>query len=422
MDSESLTLIFILVILISLSAFFSGTETAYSSLSRARLKNAAQDGVRHAKTAYKLSENYDRLLTTILIGNNIVNIASATLATLLFVKYFPSSGATISTLAMTIIVLVFGEVTPKSLAKENPEAFAMKVAPVMSILVVVFKPFIFLLVSFKKFIAKIFKVTSSGGITENELLTLVDEAEQVGGINKGESELIRNAIEFNDLEAIDIITPRTDVSAIDITATNSEIAELFKETGYSRIPIYEETIDSIVGVINEKDFHNFIFGTDNTIEVIMKSAEFIPPSIKISELLRTLQKNKSHLAIVVDEFGGTEGIVTLEDILEELVGEIWDEHDEIDEEIKDLGYNKYLVPTSMDLDDLFEKFIINEETDASTVNGWIIQHIDKIPDINDTFDSDNLTVKVTRTQGLKAEEILVTVNFEKIISDEDDLN
>lgn len=413
MDSHSITLIVVLMILMILSAFFSATETAFSSLSRARMKSRAQEGNKKAKLAFRLSEKYDELLSTILIGNNIVNISSATIGTLLFVKHFGDSGATISTIVITVVVLIFGEITPKSLAKENPEAFAMTVSPVINVLNGIFKPVNFLLVKFKSAISKAVGVKNSGGITENELLTLVDEAQHGGGIDEHESELIRNAIEFNDLEAIDIFTPRIDVAAIDVSATRQEITDIFRETGYSRLPVYEETIDSIVGVINEKDFHNYIVGTDKTIESIMKPAEFIPPSMKISELLKKLQRNKLHLAVIVDEFGGTEGIVTLEDILEELVGEIWDEHDEIMAAIRDLGDGTFVVPTANDLDDLFELFHITAPTEASTINGWVIESIDKIPDVGDTFEFDNLTVTVTGAENQRATEVTIKVNFEK---------
>ncbi|MEG1427178.1 MAG: hemolysin family protein, partial [Oscillospiraceae bacterium] len=313
----------------------------------------------------------------------------------------------------TVVVLIFGEITPKSLAKENPEGFAMAVAPVVNVLNILFSPINFLLVKFKMMISKLFRVKNSGGITENELLTLVDEAEHDGGIDEHESELIRNAIEFNDLEALDIFTPRIDVTAIDVSATNEEIAKIFRETGYSRLPVYEETIDSIVGVINEKDFHNYIIGTAKNIESIMKPAEFIPPSMKISELLKKLQRNKLHIAVLVDEFGGTEGIVTLEDILEELVGEIWDEHDEILASIRDMGDGSYIVPTGNDLDDLFDQFHITALSEASTINGWVIENIDKIPDVGDRFDFDNLTVTVTKAENQRATEIAIQVNFEK---------
>ncbi len=419
MDGDSLTLIITIIIMIALSAFFSSTETAFSSLSRARLKNMVQEGDKKAKLAYKLSENYDDLLSTILVGNNIVNIIAATLATIVFMSFFPKHGAMLSTIAITILVLIFGEITPKSLAKESPEKFAIAVSPIIRVLIVVFKPINFLLVAIKSGISKLVGVENSGGITESELLNLVDEAEQDGGINESESELIKNAIEFNDLEAIDIFTPRIDVCAIKSDTSTEEVTKIFRETGYSRLPIYKETIDSIIGVINEKDFHNFIVGTDKTILNIMKTVEFIPPSMKISELLRSLQRNKQHLAVIVDEFGGTEGIVTLEDILEELVGEIWDEHDEIVAAIHELEDGTFTVPTENELDDLFEKFQIEQETEASTINGWVIDNIDKLPAVGDSFDLDNLTVTVTKSEKRRATEINIKVNFEKVINEDE---
>ncbi len=420
MDSDSITLIVAFIILVFLSSFFSSTETAYASLSRARLKLMVQEGEKKAKLAYKLSDRYDELLSTILIGNNIVNIASATLATIFFVSLFPLNGATISTVVTTIIVLIFGEITPKSIAKENPEKLAIAVAPIMNFLMVVFKPLNFLLIKFKGVISKMLGVQNSGGITESELLTIVDEAEQDGGINETESTLIKNAIEFNDLEATDIFTPRIDVCAIDSKLPTAQIKTLFKETGYSRLPVYKDSIDNIIGVITGKDFHNHISGTDNDISTIMKSVEFVHPSIKISELLKDLQRNKQHLAVVVDEFGGTEGIVTLEDILEELVGEIWDEHDEVLAAIRDLGNDSFAVPTENELDEFLEQFIITEETDASTINGWVVENIDKIPAVGDKFDLDNLTVTVTQAENQKATEIVVKVNFPKVIEEDED--
>lgn len=420
MDSHSITLVVVIIILVALSAFFSATETAFSSLNKIRIKNLAQDGNKRAKLVLKLSEDYDNLISTILIGNNIVNISSASIATVLFVKLFQEHGASISTIAMTIIVLIFGEVTPKSIAKEIPETFALTVAPVFRVLNTLFKPLNFLLVKFKALVSKVLNVQGSTGITEHELLTIVDEAEQDGGIDSNESELIRNVIEFNDLEAIDIHTPRIDVTAVDVNDSIESIADVFKDTGFSRLPVYTESIDSIIGVINEKDFHNYIYGTSNSIRSIMKPAEFIPPSAKISDLLKKLQHNKLHMAVIVDEFGGTEGIITLEDILEELVGEIWDEHDEIDAGIKNIGNGNYFVPASLELDEFIDMFDIEDKTDASTVNGWIIEHIDKIPQMGDSFDFDNLSIKVTKTEGQKALEVAVRVNYPKEKKEDDE--
>jgi len=322
---------------------------------------------------------------------------------------------------MTLAVLIFGEITPKRLAKENPENFAIAVAPIMRVLMVVLKPINFLFIGLKAGIKKLLGVKSEqAAVTDDEILTMVDEAEQEGGIDEHESELIKNVIDFNDLEAIDIMTPRIDVYAVEKESTTEEVAEIFKETGFSRLPVYDDTIDSIIGVINEKDFHNYVMGTNLNFTEIMKPAEFIPPSIKLSELLRKLQKNKQHIAVIVDEFGGTEGIVTLEDIIEEIVGEIWDEHDEIEDGVKELGDNRFLIPTKLDLDELFDYFDIEDETEASTINGWVIQHIDKIPDEGDSFEFDNLSVTVTKAEGQKAEEIIVKVLFEKVKEEEED--
>lgn len=408
MDSHSTTLILILIVLVCLSAYFSATETAFSSLNRIRLKNMASAGNRKAKLAYRLSENYDELLSTILIGNNIVNIASASIATVLFVSALGDAGATVSTVVMTIVVLIFGEVSPKSMAKEHAEGFAMFSAPIVRVLVVVFKPVNFLFSQLKKLLKKFFKSSSDHSLTDSELLTIVEEAEQEGGIDANEGELIRNVIEFDDIEAIDIFTPRVDVVAIDRDTEKQEIARLFRETGYSRLPVYEESIDSIVGILYEKDFYSYVWDTDAGIDTILKPAEFIPPSMKISALLRLLQQNKLHIAVIVDEFGGTEGIVTLEDVIEELVGEIWDEHDTIAaESFRKISPDTYRVFCSTDLDDLFEFFHIHCETEASTINGWIIEQLDKIPAEGDSFPFETLTITVSHVENNRVTEISV---------------
>ena len=410
MDSHSIGLILALIVLVSLSAFFSATETAYMSLNRVRIKNMANDGDRRARRVMKLLDSYDRLLATVLIGNNIVNISSASIATVLFVSFFKNNGATVSTVVMTVVVLIFGEITPKSLAKEAADSFALKVSGPVTVLNTLFFPLSFLLIHLKSAVSRLIRVEKSGGITEDELLTLVDEAEQDGGIDSGEKELFHNVIEFTDLDAGDILTPRIDVVAIDIEETPAALQKLFEETGFSRIPVYRETIDNIVGVVNEKDFHRHLRGTENTIESILQPALFIPPSVKISELLKQLQQKKVHIAVVVDEFGGTEGIVTIEDIVEELVGEIWDEHDTVTAGMRKIGENTFAVPASTELSEFFEHFGVEEETDVSTVNGWVTAHIGKIPAVGDTFDFENLTVTVTATDEQRASEIEVTVH------------
>lgn len=410
MDSHSIGLILALIVLVALSAFFSATETAYMSLNRVRIKNMANDGDRRARRVMKLLDSYDSLLATVLIGNNIVNISSASIATVLFVSFFKNNGATISTVVMTVVVLIFGEITPKSLAKEAADSFALKVSGPVTVLNTLFFPLSFLLIHLKSAVSRLIRVEKSSGMTEDELLTLVDEAEQDGGIDSGEKELFHNVIEFTDLDAGDILTPRIDVVAIDIEETPKELQELFEETGFSRIPVYRDTIDNIVGVVNEKDFHRHLRDTENTIESILQPALFIPASVKISELLKRLQQEKVHIAVVVDEFGGTEGIVTIEDIVEELVGEIWDEHDTVAAEMREIGKDTFAVPAATELSEFFERFGVEEETEVSTVNGWVTAHIGKIPAVGDTFDFENLTVRVTATDEQRASEIEVTVH------------
>lgn len=409
MDSHSTGLVITILIMVVCSAYFSATETAFSSLSRVRLKNLAENGNRRAKLAYRLAENYDELISSILVGNNIVNICASSLATVLFIQWFADKGATLSTVVMTVIILICGEVTPKSIAKENPESFAMFSAPIINVLIYLFKPVNILLVGIKKAVNKLFKVSSDRTISESELLTIVEEAEQEGGINENESELIHNVIEFDDLECIDIFTPRVDVCAISADSEIEDIAQLFIETGFSRLPVYEETIDRIIGIINEKDFHNYVLREKAPLENIIKPVEFVPPSMKISALLRLLQQNKTHFAVIVDEFGGTEGIITLEDILEELVGEIWDEHDEIVEAFKKVAENEYLVDCSTELYKTFEFFDIDAEEEASTINGWVIAQLDRIPEKGDSFDYENLHVVVEETESQRATSVRITV-------------
>lgn len=408
MDSHS-TMILILVGLVVFSAYFSATETAFSSLNRIRLKNMASGGNKRAQLAYTLSENYDELLSTILVGNNIVNIASTSIATVLFVAALGgSAGPTASTVVMTVVVLIFGEVSPKSLAKENAESFAMFSAPLLRVLVVVLKPVNFLFSQLKRGLHKIFRVKAEHSMTDSELLTLVEEAQQGGGIDQDEGAMLRNVIEFDDIEAIDIMTPRVDVEAVPQDAPKEDVARLFRSTGFSRLPVYKETIDSVVGVIHEKDFYSFVWDSQEEIGSIVKPAELIPPSMKVSALLKLLQQSKSHMAVIIDEFGGTEGIVTLEDVLEELVGEIWDEHDRVVQQgIQKLKEDEYRVFCSADLDDLFEFFHIDSETEASTINGWILENLDRIPSVGDVFTYQGLTFTVARVDSNRTEEVMV---------------
>lgn len=403
MDSDSIRYIIFLGLLIAASAFFSSSETAYTSLNRMRLKELAEDGDKKAKLALSLADNYDTLLSTILVGNNIVNILASSLATVLFVTYFPVTGVTISTIVMTILVLIFGEISPKSIAKERPEAFAVNAAPFLRIGMVVLTPVNFFFKSWKKLLNKLFTFEASDSISEKELLFLVDEAQNSGGIENHEHQLIRSAITFNELEVQDILTPRVDVIGTDVNSSLEEIETLFLTEGYSRIVLYDDSIDKVVGVLHQKDFYAFVknnAGTEinQSIQSIVKDVIWTPANMKISKLLKQLQLEKAHLAIVSDEYGGTIGIVTLEDILEELVGEIWDEHDEVTEEVVKIDESTYRIAASANLDKVLSLFGIEEEFISNTVSGFVMEQMGKLPDEGDTFVYHNLKITVTKVR------------------------
>ncbi|MBC5733668.1 hemolysin family protein [Flavonifractor sp. DFI.6.63] len=409
MDSASITMIAALVFLVVMSAYFSATETAFSSLNRVRMKSKADGGNQRAALALELEEDYDRLLSTILIGNNIVNITATTVSTVLFTKLLPVYGPTVSTVVLTVIILIFGEISPKSLAKENAEDFAMFSAPILRVFIALLRPVNFLFTQWKRLLTKLLRKKAEDGITEEELITMVDQAEDEGGLDQHESQLIRAAIEFNDLEVEEILTPRVDVVAVEDTDSMDEIARTFAENGYSRLPVYHEDIDDIVGVIHEKDFHAARYHGREDVQGIISPVLYTTGNTKISHLLRILQREKAHMVIVVDEYGGTEGLVTLEDIVEELVGEIWDEHDEVIEEFKKQADGSYLISCSADLTDLFDLFSISDECDANTVSGWVMEQVGRVPEAGDHFVADGLDVTVTKVDHRRVLEIKVVV-------------
>ncbi|MBD5143200.1 MAG: HlyC/CorC family transporter [Ruminococcus sp.] len=402
--------VFIIVICVLFSMYFSATETAFNSVSKIRLKNKAEDGNKKAMLVLKLSEHYDEMLSAILIGNNIVNIACSSIATLLFVRLLQDNdlGATISTVVMTVILLIFGEISPKTIAKESPEKIAMFSAPFLNFLIKILKPFTFIFKQWQNMLAKIFKSSEESGITEQELLTIVDEAEQGGGIDKDESELIRSAIEFNELEVRDIFTPKIDIEAISVDSSKEHVASVFSESNYSRLPVYEKSIDNIIGILYYKDFYHTAFQRKTEISEIVKPVLFVPKSKKISDLRKELQEQQQHIAIVMDEFGCTVGLVTLEDILEELVGEIWDEHDEIVREIQKVSDNVFIVSGKANVEKVFEVLEIDSDFEAITIGGWVMEVLEKIPAQDDIFESDGLRVRVMKMSGKRIEQVEIT--------------
>ena len=378
-----------LILCIALSAFFSATETAFSACNRVKLKTVEGPRKERAQIALSLLEKYDSLITTVLIGNNLVNIVATAIATLLFTtRILPGKedlATTIASIVMTVVILFVGEVGPKTLAKQQPEKFAMAVGPAIRVLMVILKPLDLLFSLWRKLLSKLVKPEREENQIEEELMTIIDEAQTEGDIEEDEGKLIRSAIEFNDQNASDIMTPRVDVTAIEDTATIEEAADLFRDTWFSRIPVYHEDLDHIVGILNEKDFYKKTNEGCTEITKIMKEPVFAPASLAISNLLKLFRTSKTHLVILLDEFGGTEGIVTMEDVLEELVGEIYDEHDEISEEVVEQEDGSLIVDGNMQLEELMEKFGLENTYDADTVGGWAGEMLEKVPEVGDSF-------------------------------------
>ena len=403
-----MTLIIALVFLVACSAFFSASETAFSSLNQIRLKSRAEDGDASAARVLAMAEKYDKLLSTILIGNNIVNIAAASIGTILFTRALGAErGATMSTIVLTIVVLIFGEVTPKSLAKEMPETVATAVSPMLNLLMVLFTPLTWLFSQWKRLLGHFVHSTEEDTITEGELMTMVSEAENDGELTDRESELIRSAIEFDDVEVEEILTPRVDVVAVEDNTSLDEVAQTFAESGYSRLPVYHDTIDNIIGVVHEKDFYLARLKKETSLEELVKPTLYTTGSTQISQLLRTLREQHHHLAVVVDEYGGTEGIITLEDILEELVGEIWDEHDEVEEDFEKLGENLYRVDCSVSLEDFMEFFDVELKSDSVSVGGWVMEQLNRVPIKGDSFTAQNLEITVSDLSAYRVSFITV---------------
>ena len=401
------TYIIIMAVCLLLSAYFSATETAFSSANITRLKTRAEKGNSRAALACKLLERYDKLLSTILIGNNIVNIAMASLGTVLFVRSFGDMGATLSTVVVTVVVLIFGEISPKSIAKDCAEEWAMTAAPFLRCLIWLLMPLNALFSLWKKLLAKVFHLDVDSKMSPEELLMLVNEVQQDGSIDKDEGDLLKNAIGFSEQEAQDILIHRVDLAALPVTASKDEVADLFTQTKYSRLLIYREDIDHIIGTIHQKDFYVGCGVTDKPLEEILSPALFVLENEPISLLLKKLQSAKTQVAVVVDEYGGTCGIVTMEDILEELVGEIWDEHDEEEVFLRKLGPDAYAVDAAMDFDDFAAYFHLKTDSEMVSVSGWVMEQFGRVPEAGDSFTFDGLRVEVTRVENHRIEEIHV---------------
>jgi CBS domain containing-hemolysin-like protein len=405
MDPYSLSTIGLFALLLVFSGFFSASETAFSSVNKIKLKHLAQEGNRRASLVLEIADKYEQFLSTVLIGNTIVNILASSIATVFFVGYFGNIGVTIATVVTTVLILTFGEISPKTLTKEAPERFALFGVHPIRFLMFIFTPLNYLSAQWKKIIVKVFHIRSDNKVTGAELLTFVEEVRQTGGIDEGEERMIRSVIEFDDITADDIITPRVDLTAVSITDTVESIEKCFYETGYSRLPVYRDSIDNIIGVIILKDFAHRVLKNNEPLESIIKPALYITKTISISRLLKNLQTRKTHLAVVLDEYGGTMGIVTLEDIVEELVGEIWDEHDEAMENIIPLA-DGYRINGNTPLKELFELLGI-AAINASTAGGWVIEYLGEIPQEGHNFIFENYSITVLKTNRKRVIEFMV---------------
>ncbi len=421
----------LLVILIILSAFFSASETALSSANKIRLRSMADNGSKGAERALKVIKKYDKTITTILIGNNIVNIATSSIATLLTIAIMnninegsgDTYGSLVSTIVVTIVVLIFGEVLPKSIAKDNAESFSIFVSAPISFLMVIFTPFSALFILLKKGVAKLLRTKNSVSYTEEELKAIIEESEDEGVLETQESNLVRSALEFDEITVDEIITPRVSIVAVEISDDIDEVRKKFLSEEYSRMPVYEKTMDNIIGIITEKDFFKAYekYGSDFTIRSILQEIIYLPHMLKISEVLRTMQKEKCHISVVLDQHGGTLGIVTLEDILEELVGEIWDESDEVKSPVTFVSENVFDIYGDVSLNSLRRWFDSHDielelESEAHTVAGWVLELFGSIPKNGDKHETDEYTVTILEAANLRVSR----VRFEIKKNDEED--
>ena len=368
----------------------------------------AADDNKRAAQALKLAEDFDRLITAVLVGNTIANIVMTSVATVYGIKTWGDRiGPTIATVIVTLLILTLGEISPKIIAREYAEEVALFLTPMVRALIFILRPLTIVFEGLKVFLKKVFGRKQEPEFSEDELLTIVEEAEAGGAIGEEQSELIANAIEFNDTEAIDILTPRVDIVAIERGTPVAEIKNVFRESGLSRLPVYEDDLDNIIGVINQKDLYNNNVKSIKETESIIKPVAYVSENLKASVLLKKMQAKRTHIAIVVDEYGGTTGLVTLEDIIEEIVGDIYDEHDAVQlRDVRPSGKDAYLVAGGANLEDFFDMFDEEIECDATTVNGWVMIELDRLPKVGDTFEYESrhkiFHVKVTKADSRRA--------------------
>ena len=422
MDSSSWVMFASIVVLILLSAFFSASETAFSTVNKIRLRNYVDGGSTKAQRALEIAEDYDNVLSTILIGNNVVNIASTAIATILFTNLFGASGAAISTAVMTVLVLTFGEILPKSYAKENSEALALRFAGPLGMLMVVLRPVVWLFVQLKGLMARF---TGSGdnspSVTEQELKVIIETIEGEGVLEEQESDLVQSALEFDEIDAQEVITPRVDMIAVDIDDPIEETIKTVMESRYTRIPVYQGSTDNIIGILQARDLlESIIRGGEIDLRRLLSDPLFVHKTKKISTLLSDFKRNKVHIAVVTDDYGGTMGIVTMEDLLEELVGDIWDEDEEEVQELVQVGENRYEVTGDMNVYEMFERLGVDDrsfDSDYNTISGWAMEMLEHIPEVGESFTYKNLTITVLEQENQRIIKLLVEASLEEGLSE-----
>ena len=420
MDNSDLWKIILIVSMMIFSAVFSGTETAYSSVNKLRLKNYEAQGSKKAAKALKLANKFDEVLTAVLIGNNIVNIAASSVSTLLFISMYGDNGAAVSTIVITLLVLTFCEVIPKSYAKKNAEKIALAFATPLTFLVGLFKPLVFLL---NKLSALFDRGEDVPSVTEDELKYMIDEIEEQGVIEEQESELVKSALEFDEITVNEILIPRVKVIGVEVNSSIDEIKELFSSEMYSRLPVYEKSLDDIVGIITNKSFFKMLVEGKSDIRDIIQEVPHIADSKLISEAMKDMQRSKVHLAVVIDQYGGTKGIITLEDIIEELVGEIYDEDDEIVSNVVMIAEDKYEVAGDLSVSDMLEQIGLDEDmvnTECTSVGGWVTDVMEHIPDAGETAETGRFRLTAKEVSEQTVDKVIVEVLPEPESDDEDE--
>lgn len=404
-----------IVFLIMLSAVFSGLEIAFASVNKVRLKRASQSGNSSAKTALYICEHFDDALSTILIGNNLVNIVASSISTVIVIGLMGESGALVATIIMTLLILLFGEITPKIIAKQQCNRIVLLAAYPLRILMITLKPVITVVVWIVNLVSKLWEkeYKNEVSITEEELVTIIESAEDDGIIDKGRSDLLQSALEFSDISAKEILTPRMDMIVIDIDDDMDTIIEIALNSPYSRIPVYEGSVDNVIGILYLGHFLKILLDKDEMdIRSILIDACFIHETMKLPEIFAELKRLQLQMAIITDEYGGTMGCITMEDVLEELVGEIWDETDEIINAFVSVGENSYEIRGVLTIRDFLEYVDVDDrdfESDYSTVGGWAIEMLNGLPNVGDTFKYKNLKVTVIEIDGLRVTRLLVNV-------------